>query len=40
MEKIKFFSDSSCDICQEQVEKNDIRIIPIQVTHEGRTFRE
>lgn len=40
MEKIKFFSDSSCDICQEQVEKNDIKIIPIQVTHEGRTFRE
>lgn len=40
MEKIKFFSDSSCDICQADVERNDIAIIPIQVTHEGRTFRE
>lgn len=40
MEKIKFFSDSCCDICQEQVEKNDIAIIPIQITHGGRTFRE
>lgn len=40
MEKIHIFSDSSCDIPQELVEKFGIEIVPIQVTYEGRTFRE
>lgn len=40
MEKIHIFSDSSCDIPQELVEKFGIEIVPVQVTHEGRTFRE
>ncbi len=40
MEKIKFFSDSCCDIPQKYVEQYDIAIVPVQITHEGRTFRE
>lgn len=40
MEKIHIFSDSACDIPQGLAEKYSIEIVPIQVTHEGRTFRE
>ena len=40
MEKIHIFADSAGDIPQEYVEKYQIDILPVQVTHEGRTFRE
>lgn len=40
MEKIHIFADSAGDIPQEYVERYGIEIIPVQVTHEGRTFRE
>ena len=40
MEKIHIFADSASDIPQELVEKYKIEILPVQVTHEGRTFRE
>ena len=40
MEKIHIFADSACDIPQALVEKYKIEIVPVQVTHEGRTFRE
>ena len=40
MEKIHILTDSSADIPQEQVEAYGIEIVPISLTHEGRTFRE
>ncbi|MCI9483301.1 MAG: DegV family protein [Clostridiaceae bacterium] len=40
MEKIHIFSDSACDIPEELVKSNGIEIIPVHITHEGRTFRE
>lgn len=40
MEKIHIFADSACDLPQEMVEKHGIEIVPEQITHEGRTFRE
>lgn len=40
MEKIHIFADSACDIPQALVEQYHIEIVPVQVTHEGRTFRE
>ena len=40
MEKIHILTDSSSDIPQEQVEKYGIEIVPIMLSHEGRTFRE
>lgn len=40
MEKIHIFSDSACDIPETLVNQYQIEIIPIQITHEGRTFRE
>lgn len=40
MEKIHIFADSACDIPQTLVEQYNIEIVPVQVTHEGRTFRE
>lgn len=40
MEKIHIFSDSACDIPEPLVKQYNIEIIPIQITHEGRTFRE
>ena len=40
MEKIHIFADSAGDIPQELAEKYQIEIVPEQVTHEGRTFRE
>lgn len=40
MEKIHIFSDSACDIPESLVRQYDIEIIPVHITHEGRTFRE
>ena len=40
MEKIHILTDSSADIPQAQVEKHGIEIVPITLTHEGRTVRE
>ena len=40
MEKIHIFTDSSSDIPHELVEAHGIEIVPILLTHEGRTFRE
>ena len=40
MEKIHIMTDSSADIPQALVEKHGIEIIPITLTHEGRTIRE
>ena len=40
MEKIYIFADSACDIPRDLVEKYDIGIVPVLVTHKGRTFRE
>ena len=40
MEKIHIFSDSACDIPESLVNQYKIEIIPIHITHEGRTFRE
>lgn len=40
MEKIHIFSDSACDIPEALVNQYQIEIIPIHITHEGRTFRE
>ena len=40
MEKIHILTDSSADIPQAQVEAHGIEIVPITLTHEGRTIRE
>lgn len=40
MEKIHIFTDSAADIPQAHVEAHGIEILPIMITHEGRTFRE
>lgn len=40
MEKIHILTDSAADIPEEQVEAHGIEIVPITVTHEGRTLRE
>lgn len=40
MEKIHIFTDSAADIPQASVEAHGIEILPIAITHEGRTFRE
>ena len=40
MEKIHIFSDSACDIPETLVNQYQIEIVPIHITHEGRTFRE
>lgn len=40
MEKILIFSDSACDIPEPLVNKYRIEIVPVTITHEGRTFRE
>ncbi|MGO5028067.1 DegV family protein [Candidatus Agathobaculum pullicola] len=40
MEKIHIMTDSSADIPQALVESHSIEIIPITLTHEGRTIRE
>lgn len=40
MQKIHVFCDSAADIPQEEVEQYGIEIIPVQVTADGRTFRE
>lgn len=40
MEKIHIFTDSASDIPEAQVEAHGIEIVPITITHEGRTFRE
>lgn len=40
MEKIHIFTDSAADIPEAQVEAHGIEILPITITHEGRTFRE
>ena len=34
------FADSACDIPRELAVKYQIDILPVQITHEGRTFRE
>lgn len=40
MEKIRIFCDSAADIPKNEVERYEIDVIPVHVTHEGRTFRE
>lgn len=40
MEKIHILTDSSADIPQALVEAHGIEIVPITLTHEGRTLRE
>ena len=40
MEKIHILTDSSSDIPHDLVEANGIEIVPIMLTHEGRSFRE
>nr|WP_297171036.1 DegV family protein [uncultured Agathobaculum sp.] len=40
MEKIHILTDSSADIPQAQVEAHGIEVVPITLTHAGRTFRE
>lgn len=40
MEKIFIFADSACDIPRGLVEQYHIGIVPVQITHGGRTFRE
>lgn len=40
MEKIHILTDSSSDIPHELVEAHGIEIVPIMLTHEGRSFRE
>ena len=40
MEKFDIFADSACDIPRELAVKYQIDILPVQITHEGRTFRE
>lgn len=40
MEKIHIFTDSAADIPRTICEKYGIEIVPIQIQHEGRTFRE
>ncbi|MDR3765731.1 MAG: DegV family protein [Butyricicoccus sp.] len=40
MEKIYIFADSACDIPRELAQKYQIGILPVQITHAGRTFRE
>lgn len=40
MERIHIFTDSSSDIPRAQVKEYGIEIVPLSVTHQGRTFRE
>ena len=40
MEKIHILTDSSSDIPHDLVEAHGIEIVPIMLTHEGRSFRE
>ena len=40
MEKIHILTDSSADIPQALVEAHGIEVVPITLTHEGRTIRE
>ena len=40
MEKIHILTDSSSDIPRDLVEAHGIEIVPIMLTHEGRSFRE
>lgn len=40
MEKIHILTDSSSDIPQGLVEQHGIEIVPIMLSHGGRTFRE
>ena len=38
MEKIHILTDSSSDIPHDLVEAHGIEIVPIMLTHEGRSF--
>ena len=40
MEKIHILTDSSSDIPHDLVEAHGIEIVPIMLTHEGRSLRE
>lgn len=40
MEKIHILTDSSADIPEALIQAHGIEVIPITLTHEGRTFRE
>lgn len=40
MEKIHVFCDSACDIPQSEVEQYGIDIVPVTITHAGRTLHE
>ena len=40
MEKIFIFTDSASDLPRSLVEQYQIHILPVLLTHEGRTFRE
>lgn len=38
--KIKFTSDSTCDLSQEQIERYDITILPLAVSMGGKDYRD
>lgn len=40
MQKIRIITDSACDIPRETAERLDIRVLPIPITHEGKSYRE
>jgi DegV family protein with EDD domain len=40
MEKIHILTDSSADIPEAQIQAHGIEVVPITLTHQGRTFRE
>ena len=39
-EKFQIISDGSCDLSQEIVQKNNIRVIPFYVSFDGQTYRK
>ena len=40
MPSVKIFADSTCDLTKEQVQGNDIAIIPLYVVMDGRSYRD
>lgn len=40
MEKIAIFTDSACDLKEEQIQEYGIRLLPLQIIYEDKTYRD
>ncbi len=40
MEKIAVFTDSACDLTEEDIQEYGIKILPLQIIYEDRTYRD